>query len=93
MPSRTAAWPVEPRAARAIPHRASVPGAVLGGFVLGLLETFATGLLPSLTNGLIGTEYRDVFAFGILILVLLLRPAGLLGSRDGVGEASDKKDF
>ncbi len=71
----------------------SVPGAVLGGFVLGLLETFATGLLPSLTNGLIGTEYRDVFAFGILILVLLLRPAGLLGSRDGVGEASDTKDF
>lgn len=71
----------------------SVPGAVLGGFLLGLIETFGSGLLPALSGGLIGTEYRDVFAFAVLILVLLFRPSGLLGRADGVGEASSKKDF
>ena len=50
----------------------NLPGAVLGGFLLGLLETFAGGL-PGLSN------YRDAIAFGILILILLLKPAGLLG--------------
>ncbi|KQU85863.1 hypothetical protein ASD12_31130 [Mesorhizobium sp. Root102] len=71
----------------------SVPGAVLGGFLLGLLETFAAGLLPKLTGGLIGTEYRDVVAFAVLIVVLIFRPSGLLGRPEGTGEASDKKDF
>jgi branched-chain amino acid transport system permease protein len=47
-------------------------GAVLGGLVLGLLETFAGGI-PAISN------YRDGIAFGILILILLFRPAGLLG--------------
>jgi branched-chain amino acid transport system permease protein len=50
----------------------NLPGAVLGGFLLGLLETFAGGI-PGLSN------YRDAIAFGILILILLLKPAGLLG--------------
>jgi branched-chain amino acid transport system permease protein len=50
----------------------NLPGAVLGGVLLGLLETFAGGI-PGLSN------YRDAIAFGILILILLLKPAGLLG--------------
>ncbi|MFT4175608.1 MAG: branched-chain amino acid ABC transporter permease [Luteolibacter sp.] len=50
----------------------NLPGAVLGGVLLGLLETFAGGI-PGLSN------YRDAIAFGILILILLFKPAGLLG--------------
>ncbi|MSR67197.1 MAG: branched-chain amino acid ABC transporter permease [Pedosphaera sp.] len=50
----------------------NLPGAALGGLLLGLLETFAGGI-PSLSN------YRDGIAFAILILILLFKPAGLLG--------------
>jgi branched-chain amino acid transport system permease protein len=57
----------------------SIPGAMLGGFVLGLLETFGSGLLPLVSGGSIGTEYRDIFSFSVLVLVLLFRPSGLLG--------------
>ena len=57
----------------------SIPGAMLGGFLLAGIEVAGTSLLPVVTHGVIGTEYRDVFAFAILILVLLLKPAGFLG--------------
>lgn len=50
----------------------NLPGAALGGLVLGLLETFAGGM-PAISN------YRDGIAFAILILILLFKPAGLLG--------------
>ena len=49
----------------------SIPGAVLGGFILGLTESFATGYVSS--------DYEDVFAFALLVLILLFKPAGLLG--------------
>ena len=49
----------------------SIPGAVLGSFVLGLTESFATGYVSS--------AYEDVFAFLLLVLILIFRPAGLLG--------------
>ena len=49
----------------------SIPGAVLGGFILGLTESFATGYVSS--------DYEDVFAFALLVLILVFRPAGLLG--------------
>ena len=49
----------------------SIPGAMLGGFLMGVLE--------SLTKGYISTQLADAVVFGVLILVLLLRPAGLLG--------------
>ncbi len=57
----------------------SIPGAMLGGMLLGLTETFAAGYMP--------VEYKDVLdkdivAFGLLILVLLVRPTGLLGKPD-----------
>jgi branched-chain amino acid transport system permease protein len=49
----------------------SIPGAVLGGLVLGWTESFAAGYISS--------DYEDVFAFGLLVLILILRPAGILG--------------
>jgi len=52
----------------------SLPGAALGGTILGVVETYAGGI-PGLSN------YRDAIAFAILILVLLFRPAGLLGKQ------------
>lgn len=57
----------------------NIPGAVVGGLVLGEIETIAGTFLPTLTNGAVGTEYKDVIAFLILILLLLFRPQGLLG--------------
>jgi branched-chain amino acid transport system permease protein len=57
----------------------NIPGAVVGGLVLGEIETLAGTFLPSLTDGAIGTEYKDIIAFLILILLLLFRPQGLLG--------------
>jgi branched-chain amino acid transport system permease protein len=49
----------------------NIPGAVLGGLVLGLTEAFAAGYVSS--------AYEDVFAFGLLVLILILRPTGILG--------------
>jgi branched-chain amino acid transport system permease protein len=49
----------------------SIPGAVIAGYVLGLVEV--------LTVARIGSSYRDAVAFGILFLILVLRPRGLLG--------------
>jgi len=71
----------------------SIPGAMLGGFLLGLLETFGAGLLPSLTGGAIGPEYRDIFAFVILIAVLVFKPAGLLGEAISEETLVYKKDY
>ncbi|NBX96549.1 MAG: branched-chain amino acid ABC transporter permease [Betaproteobacteria bacterium] len=56
-------------------------GAVLGGLLLGLLEAIGAGYLGELTGGVLGSHYVDIFAFAALILVLTLRPAGLLGER------------
>lgn len=52
----------------------SIPGAVLGSFILGLTESFATGYVSS--------DYEDVFAFSLLVLILIFRPAGILGRRE-----------
>ena len=57
----------------------NIPGAMLGGVVLGLLEAFAASYLSLLTGGAFGAEYKDIFAFSILILILIFRPQGLLG--------------
>ena len=57
----------------------NIPGAMLGGLVLGQLENFFGTYLPILTAGNFGTEYKDVVAFLILIFILLFRPQGLLG--------------
>src|SRR5881227_1880579 len=57
----------------------NIPGAMLGGIVLGLLEAFAASYLSLLTAGAFGAEYKDIFAFSVLILILIFRPKGLLG--------------
>ncbi len=57
----------------------NLTGALLGGIVLGLLETFAGTYMSIFTMGVAGAEYKDIFAFGILILVLIFRPQGLMG--------------
>jgi branched-chain amino acid transport system permease protein len=52
----------------------NIPGAALGGMIIGLLETFVVGY--------VSPTYRDAIAFGILILILLFRPTGLLGKKE-----------
>jgi len=59
----------------------NLAGAVVGGVLLGLIEALGAGYLGDLTGGVFGSHYVDVFAFAALILVLTLRPAGLLGER------------
>jgi branched-chain amino acid transport system permease protein len=54
----------------------NIYGAVLGGFVIGLIEALATQLIPQ--NGF---AYQDVVVFAILVLILVLRPSGLLGQQ------------
>jgi branched-chain amino acid transport system permease protein len=54
----------------------SIPGAMLGGFILGIAET--------LTKGFISSQFSDAISFSILIIVLLIRPAGILGRKTGV---------
>jgi branched-chain amino acid transport system permease protein len=54
-------------------------GAMAGGLVLGLLESFAASYMSLLTNGAFGAEYKDIFAFSMLIVILIFRPRGLLG--------------
>jgi len=56
-------------------------GAMLGGLKLGLIESFGAGYIGDLTGGFLGSHYQDVFAFFVLIAVLVFRPSGLLGAR------------
>ena len=56
-------------------------GAMLGGILLGLIEALGAGYIGDLTGGVLGSHYQDIFAFAVLILVLTLRPQGLLGER------------
>ena len=57
----------------------NIYGAVAGGLMLGLLESLGSGYLGSLTGGLLGSQYQDIFAFIVLNLVLVLRPGGIFG--------------
>ncbi|WP_347554879.1 branched-chain amino acid ABC transporter permease [Robbsia sp. KACC 23696] len=56
-------------------------GAMVGGIVLGLIEQLGAGYIGGLTGGVFGSNYQDVFAFIVLIVVLVFRPSGLLGER------------
>lgn len=56
----------------------SIPGAFVGGYVLGLAEVFFVGFLPPSFSG-----FRDVFVFALLFVVLLIRPQGILGQTRG----------
>ncbi|OGA24268.1 MAG: ABC transporter permease [Betaproteobacteria bacterium RIFCSPLOWO2_02_FULL_65_24] len=61
----------------------NVPGAMLGGVLLGVVEALGAGYIGDFTNNFFGSNYQDVFAFIVLILVLVFRPSGLLGERVG----------
>lgn len=59
----------------------NLAGAVVGGILLGLIESIGSGYIGMLTGGVLGSHYSDIFAFIVLIIVLTLRPSGLLGER------------
>ena len=61
----------------------NLPGAMLGGLLLGVVEALGAGYIGDLTNNVFGSNYQDVFAFLVLIAVLVFRPSGLLGERVG----------
>jgi branched-chain amino acid transport system permease protein len=65
----------------------NIPGAMLGGMMLGLLEAFAASYLSIITDGAFGAEYKDVVAFLVLIVILIFRPKGLLGEAVREGKA------
>ena len=56
-------------------------GAMLGGLLLGLIESIGAGYIGDVTGGFLGSHYQDVFAFVVLIAVLVFRPTGLMGER------------
>lgn len=61
----------------------NLTGALLGGIILGMLESFAGAYLGTFTMGNFGSEYKDMVAFIVLIIVIIFRPSGLLGEQVG----------
>jgi len=59
----------------------NLTGAMVGGILLGLIESLGAGYIGQWTGGVLGSNYSDIFAFIVLIIVLTLRPSGLLGER------------
>ena len=59
----------------------NLAGAVVGALILGLIESIGAGYIGELTGGVLGSHYSDIFAFIVLIIVLTLRPSGLMGER------------
>ncbi len=59
----------------------NITGAVVGGLLLGLIESLGAGYLGTLTGGVLGSHYQDIFAFLVLVGVLVLKPSGLLGKQ------------
>jgi len=59
----------------------NLTGALLGGIVLGMLESFAGAYLGTFTRGAFGSEYKDIIAFLVLIIFIIFRPSGLLGEQ------------
>ena len=59
----------------------NIAGALLGGLLLGIIESLGAGYIGDLTNGVLGSHYQDIFSFVILIVVLLFRPTGILGEK------------
>ncbi len=59
----------------------NIYGAMLGGLLLGLIESLGAGYIGDLTGGFLGSHYQDIFAFLVLVLVLTIRPSGIMGER------------
>lgn len=59
----------------------NIYGAMVGGLLLGLIESLGAGYIGPLTGDFLGSQYQDIFAFIVLIIVLTLRPSGIMGER------------
>jgi branched-chain amino acid transport system permease protein len=59
----------------------NIYGAMLGGMLLGIIESLGAGYIGELTNEFLGSHYQDIFAFLVLVLVLTVRPSGIMGER------------
>jgi branched-chain amino acid transport system permease protein len=61
----------------------NLAGAMAGGILLGLIEALGAGYIGDLTGGFLGSHYQDIFAFVVLIVVLMFKPSGLFGEKTG----------
>jgi branched-chain amino acid transport system permease protein len=61
----------------------NLAGAMLGGVLLGIVEALGAGYIGDLTGGFLGSHYQDIFAFVVLIVVLMFKPSGLFGEKTG----------
>jgi len=61
----------------------NLAGAMIGGILLGLIEALGAGYIGDLTGGFLGSHYQDIFAFVVLIVVLMFKPSGLFGEKSG----------
>ncbi|MGV7208952.1 branched-chain amino acid ABC transporter permease [Oxalobacteraceae bacterium A2-2] len=59
----------------------NIYGAMIGGILLGIIESLGAGYIGDLTGGFLGSHYQDIFAFVVLIIVLTVRPSGIMGER------------
>jgi branched-chain amino acid transport system permease protein len=59
----------------------NIYGAMVGGLLLGIIESLGAGYIGDLTGNFLGSQYQDIFAFIVLIIVLTLRPSGIMGER------------
>jgi branched-chain amino acid transport system permease protein len=59
----------------------NIYGAMIGGIVLGIIESLGAGYIGDITGGFLGSHYQDIFAFVVLIIVLTIRPSGIMGER------------
>jgi branched-chain amino acid transport system permease protein len=59
----------------------NLAGAMIGGLLLGIIESLGAGYIGDLTGGFLGSHYQDIFAFVVLIVVLVFRPSGIMGER------------
>ncbi|MFD2366508.1 branched-chain amino acid ABC transporter permease [Pseudoduganella sp. GCM10020061] len=59
----------------------NIYGAMIGGLALGIIEALGAGYIGDLTGGFLGSHYQDIFAFIVLIVVLTIRPSGIMGER------------
>jgi branched-chain amino acid transport system permease protein len=59
----------------------NIYGAMVGGILLGIIESLGAGYIGDLTGGFLGSHYQDIFAFVVLIIVLTIRPSGIMGER------------
>ena len=61
----------------------NLAGAMAGGILLGIIEALGAGYIGDLTHGVLGSHYQDIFAFIVLIIVLMFKPSGLFGEKTG----------